>query len=146
MSGAADRTPWDVPPEAVYAERYNESRRFRDYQLQFTKWTISIVLAIAGAYIGLATHSDFNLGTCSRIELIAVVLSLSVGTILVVLHADARFREIVTHMKRVKPQFDDFDPEDKCVRPHHVMTVLIVIIAVIVCILISSYPVRLCSC
>jgi uncharacterized membrane protein len=40
--------PNKVTPEAVYAEMYNEMRRFRDYEFTSSMWYTAILLAIVG--------------------------------------------------------------------------------------------------
>jgi len=125
--------------DAVYAEFYNEARRFRDYQLTFAQWCISIMLAFGGGYIGLTTH-EYTPTICSRILLGLAILVLSGGAILVIVHADARFNEIKTFTKSLQPDFMKFEPEARRVRPHHVMIFLVVTFTIVVCMLIATYP------
>ena len=131
----------DIDQATVYGELYNEGRRFRDYQLEFAKWSISIMLAFAGGYLALTTHGYLP-GICSRVLFGIAIVLLGAGTVKVILHADFRYNEIKDYTTSIQPGFMRFDTETKRIKPHHVMIFLVALFTLIVCVLISVYPPR----
>jgi hypothetical protein len=140
MSNHHQAEHWnDIGEDAVYAQLYNETRRFRDYQLAFAKWSVSLILAFAGGYLALTTHG-FTPGIYTRLLLVCAVLSLSVGSVLVILHTNSRFDEIRRYVNSIQPGFMHFKPAHKRVKPHHVMIALLAVLSLVVCALIAIYP------
>jgi hypothetical protein len=139
------RTPWnELERETVYRELYEESRRFRDYQFEFAKWYVSVLLAFAGGYLALTTHG-FVPGPCIRIVLVLVVAAISVGSVVVINHTDFRFQELKTYTNSIQPDFMKFDSRPRDVKPNHIIVFIIFALLILIASLVFLYPAPGCQ-
>lgn len=138
---------WDqVDQNTAYTELHNEGRRFRDYQLSFAKWSVSLLVAIAGGYVALVEHG-FSPRILVRLALSGVVFFLTVGTMLVVRHAHVRWEQIRNYTDKIRPEFMSFKREPThWPHPHQIMYVLVFVLCVTVIILFFVYPTLRCCC
>ena len=68
-----------VSSDVVYSELYNESRRYRDYELTVSTWYTAILLSFLGFYVSEKINSNPTIINYSIITPLILVLSSVLG-------------------------------------------------------------------
>ncbi len=139
---AQQRNPVKKPvksPDTVYAERYNEMRRYRDYELTAATWYTAILLGVLGLIvtakfgdIGTTSLLAKSLSSSTTIQfLVAGAITLiGGGSFYSVRYVHFRYNELWNHTRAtMETSWSKFTPAEMNIRPRHIiyMTHIIII-------------------
>ena len=107
-----------ISKESVYREMYNEMRRYRDYELNSSKWYSTILIAILGFILKdkIFISKSLDYQTSSKYNLQFIIL-ISIITILIVTAschgvwvAHKRHDELRRYTNTLEPKWKKFQP------------------------------------
>lgn len=135
----------------VYAELYNEMRRFRDYELTASNWYTVMLLAIIGFVLNARFGADSGTSVLGQMlsKNIAIKTLLAIATGLIgasALYSIRYVRKRYTKMrdyvtKNLEPQWHcENDVRDKiCLQPHHCVMIVQAVL-IVAAVFIILYP------
>ena len=150
----------EVSKDTVYSEMYAEMRRFRDYELSISNWTILILLAILNAILLLKLNFNqsalsqlFNSNLLIRFIIAGITTFIGFSGFYSVIYAFSRYRELRKYVDdHLEPEWKkrQFSSETRKIGPRQFILLVHVILIVItdyykitIDILINSKPTRI---
>ena len=123
--------------DVIYSERYNEMRRFRDYELTASTWYSAILLAILGFVASTKFDHEsllfnpLNMNIATQILIAIGVLIVGICGVYSICYVSYRYQELRNYMD-IFVESDDFKPHPFPVKPLHaiLLTQLILIGAI----------------
>ena len=134
--------------DAVYAEHYNEMRRYRDYEISAPTWYFAILFVFIGFVISskfddnISAASVFNVSCTAKF--LATLLSTTITTISLysIRFANIRYQEIRDYVNSLEPQWKTFSPSKRKVTPVHLIYISHGLLLSVLVFLIFYPPVR----
>jgi hypothetical protein len=117
---------WPVGADVVYAEMYQEMRRIRDYELSFAKWSMTLLISVAGGFLAL-TSRGLPPTRGLRFSVYVVLCIIASGASSVVWYAHTRYEEMRKFMDSQEPIWQIFNDEreKRIWKPYLVTQILI---------------------
>jgi membrane protein YqaA with SNARE-associated domain len=133
----------NINQEAVYAEMYNEMRRFRDYEFTSSMWYTSILLALIGFVVstrfaqpteGLAKFIEDNLWM--KIIIAAIAVLLGAASTYLIYYTCSRY----DHLREwtddnLEPEWKKYRAKNIPFKPRHIYYITQIVLVVTVLIL-----------
>ena len=131
---------WDVSKDAAYAELYQEMRRYRDYETDYVKWCVALLLSVSGGYAAIAGRTqpvEWGL----KVFAIIVIAVIAAAGIFGARYVRQRYKQLREFTTRVEPEWKSFMPEEITPDPFHFSVSIILVIALASAFLILVYDV-----
>ena len=119
-----------VSIDTVYAEHYNEMRRYRDYEIAAPTWYFAILFVFLGFIVSSKFDDAFQVASNASIfdvsfpaKLLAALLSTTVTTMSLysIRFANIRYHEIRDYVNTLEPQWKTFIPSKRKITPVHLV-------------------------
>lgn len=95
----------EVGIDTVYAELYQEMRRFRDWETEQTKWSVGLATALIGAIALTREKSWIQFTPSVRIWLSVLTVLLATWSLFIVNYAAKRYRALRDATRVLEPKW-----------------------------------------
>ena len=119
--------PERINKATLYRELCNESRRYRDYELNSSKWYSPILLLILGyilkdkMFIENQEHLQSSLTYNNWVILIVLIITffIVIASIHGIQYAHGRLKETQNNIKKLAPELGEYNLSPKLLSPRH---------------------------
>lgn len=107
-----------ISKEVVYREMYTEMRRYRDYELNSSKWYTPMLLAILGFVLKdkmfITVQSSFQSTQSFASEFVILIVLITILIVIAscngVMVAHKRYKELRQYVNTLEPEWKKFKP------------------------------------